>query len=139
MLCVVRLMFHVGDHMSDRGRTTSMRRPNFASIDRMYVAAVLGFYFNCHNKGCPWPQHRAPSCMIDYVLVDFDDTSVVRKVCAVSCEESQEKFERNLKFYLLTFIATYSVLYRRLKYRPKLKKKRTCLTSIQGRSFYRVP
>ena len=37
MLCVVRLMFHVGDHMSDRGRRTSMRRPNFAFIVRSYV------------------------------------------------------------------------------------------------------
>ena len=76
MLCVVRLMFHV---MSDRGRTTvSVDQILLLVIDRMYVAAVLGFYFNCHNKGYPWPQHRAP-CMIDHVLVDFDDTSVVSK------------------------------------------------------------
>jgi hypothetical protein len=39
MLCVVRLMFDVGNQMSDRDRTTSMCRPNFAFSDRSHVRA----------------------------------------------------------------------------------------------------
>jgi hypothetical protein len=109
--------------VTEIGRRVCVDQILLLVIDRMYVPAVLGFYFNCHNKECPWPQHRAP-CMIDHVLVDFDDTSVVSELWTASCDESQEMLERNPKFYLLTFIATYSVLYRRLKYRPKLKKRR---------------
>jgi hypothetical protein len=124
--------------VTEVGRRVCVDQILLLVIDRMYVAAVLGLYFNCH-KGRPWPLHRAP-CMIDHVLVDFDDTSVVSKLWAVSCDESQKIVERKLKFYLLTFIATYSVLYRRLKYRPKLKKgKRISLRSMKGRSFVRVP